>query len=399
MEIWRKNLYILWGTQFLAMMGMNLVVPFLPFYIRALGVTDPNQLARWSGMVFAGSFLTAFIATPFWGTLGDRYGRKLMVVRAIFGLGAAQILCAFAQSPLQLLLFRLLQGAISGFIAAALALVAASTPKERMGYALGFLQSATAGGVMLGPAVGGILADTLGYRQIFYIVAGVCFCGGFAVWKFVEEAPRDGSAPAPSSVLDNAKFVAADPQLRLAGITILLSQGAALMIEPVFALFVESFRVTTSYVSTLAGGMFSIAGVFMVISAPWWGRRNDRLGYKHNLFLALLGTGVAYSLHAVVTNLAVLGVLRACLGFVRGGILHALFSSTSLRSPAGRRSGLMGIASSLAVLGNMLGPLAGGFIAGHFRLRTVFMVNSVIFLLTAAIIMRYFEDPRRSPGK
>src|SRR5258706_1317947 len=73
MEVWRKNLYTLWGTQFLAMVGMNLVVPFLPFFIRQLGVTDETALAQWSGIVFARPFLSAFIATPFWGSLGDRY--------------------------------------------------------------------------------------------------------------------------------------------------------------------------------------------------------------------------------------------------------------------------------------------------------------------------------------
>jgi len=123
MESWRTNLYVLWGTQFLAMLGMNLVVPFLPFFIRSLGVTDPNELARWSGLVFAGPFVLSFIATPLWGTLGDRYGRRTMVIRAIFGLALSQLLMGFSQNVVQLLMFRVLQGAISGFIAATLALV------------------------------------------------------------------------------------------------------------------------------------------------------------------------------------------------------------------------------------------------------------------------------------
>src|SRR3989304_5661176 len=129
MELWRKNLYILWGTQFLAMMGMNLVVPFLPFFIRELGVTEPAELARWSGLVFSGPFVLSFIATPIWGNLGDRYGRKIMVVRAIFGLAISQALIGLSQNVEMLFFFRMLQGAISGFIAAALALVSANTPR------------------------------------------------------------------------------------------------------------------------------------------------------------------------------------------------------------------------------------------------------------------------------
>jgi MFS family permease len=180
MEPWRKNLYTL-RTQFLAMVGMNLVVPFLPFYIRELGVTDPDALARWSGLVFAGPFVLSFLATPLWGALGDRYGRKPMVVRAIFGLALSQLLIGFSQDVYQLLFFRVVQGAISGFIASALALVSTNTPREKMGYAMGFMQSSSAGGMVLGPFVGGLLADLIGYRAIFFVTASLCTIAGVLV--------------------------------------------------------------------------------------------------------------------------------------------------------------------------------------------------------------------------
>jgi MFS transporter, DHA1 family, multidrug resistance protein len=395
MESWRKNLYVLWGSQFLAMIGMNLVVPFLPFFIRQLGVSDQDELARWSGIVFAGPFFTSFIATPFWGTMGDKYGRKLMVVRAIFGLGISQFLIGFSQNVFQLLMFRLIQGVISGFIAAALALVSTSTPKEKIGYALGFLQSATAGGTVLGPAIGGLLADIIGYREIFFIVAGLCFVSGFLIVKLVRETPQpklDGEQP---SVLQNFKFMLTNPQLRIVAFAIIFSQVAALMIEPLFALFIENFKTGTKYLSTLTGITFAISGIFMVISSPWWGKRNDRLGFKHNLILALTGTGISYSFHLIVPNLVSLGILRAALGFARGGILHALYSLTSLYSPPNRQSGLIGIASSLTVLGNMIGPLAGGVVAGRFGLRAVFIVNSLLFLIISLVVWKYLIEQRK----
>lgn len=391
-ETWRKNLYVLWGTQFLAMVGMNLVVPFLPFYIRQLGITDDHQLAQWSGLVFAGPFITSFIATPYWGKLGDTYGRKLMVVRAILGLGVAQVLVGFSQNVYQLLMFRLLQGTISGFIASSIALVSTSTPKERIGYALGLLQSATAGGTMLGPFIGGILADMIGYRGIFFVVAGLCFLGGFVVMRFVEETERPAEERSTPGVIENVKFLLSDGQLRMAASTIVLVQASALMIEPIFALYIEQFSAATKYISTLTGSIFSIAGVFMVIAAPWWGKRNDRLGVKHNLVLATTGTGVAYSLHMIVPSLYLLAPLRAMLGFVRGGILHSLYSVISLRSPSERRSGLVGLASSFNILGNMIGPLIGGTIAGHFGILSVFIVNSVLFLATSWLVWRYMSE-------
>ncbi|MBI5020009.1 MAG: MFS transporter [Ignavibacteriales bacterium] len=371
---------------------MNLVVPFLPFYIRQLGVTDQTELARWSGLVFAGPFFTAFIATPIWGSMGDKYGKKAMVVRAIIGLGVSQVLIGFSQNVYHLLFFRLLQGAISGFIAATLALISSSTPRERIGYALGLLQSANAGGTMLGPAIGGFLADIMGYREIFFITASLCFIGGFVIARFVRDVPQSEEIDSKSSVVQNIKFMFRHKQLRTIAVVIVISQIAALMIEPLFALFIESFKTTTKYISTLTGFTIAISGVFMVISSPWWGKRNDLFGFKKNIIYALSGTGVTYALHMIVPNLFSLMFLRAGMGFVRGGILHTLYSMTNHFSPDNRKSGMIGIASSLTVFGNMIGPLLGGWVAGNWGIQSVFIINSFLFLICASIIWFYYFE-------
>jgi DHA1 family multidrug resistance protein-like MFS transporter len=392
MDPWRKNLAILGGTQFLAMMGMNLVVPFLPFYVRQLGVTNPQDLAMWSGFAFSGTFLSAFLATPFWGMLGDRYGRKPMVVRAIWGLALSQILIGLAQSPLQLVMFRIVQGVISGFIASSLALVSTNTPREKIGYAIGMLQATTAAGMVLGPFIGGVLADLIGYREIFFVTAALCGIGGIVVVVGVREIERASPEARAYSVIDNYRLMLTDRRLRIVALGLVLSQMSVLMVEPIFALFVESFQSGTEYLATLAGAIFSIAGLFMVISAPWWGWRNDRTGYRKNLTLAVTVVGVAYAGHALVTNLAQLSVLRAFLGFFRGGILPGLYALTSSYAPAERRGGMMAIASSLTLLGNMFGPTVGGFIAGRAGMTAVFVVNCVMLLVLAAVLWRNLEN-------
>lgn len=400
MELWRKNLYILWGTQFLAMVGMNLVVPFLPFFIRELGVSDPQDLAHWSGLVFSGPFILSFFSTPFWGTMGDKYGRKIMVVRAIFGLALSQFLIGFSQDVVQLFLFRVVQGAISGFIAAALALVSTNTPRNRIGYALGFLQSSTAGGMLLGPFIGGVLADLIGYREIFFITAALCTISGIVVAWQVHETEQPALGGKPYSVLDNAKLMLSDRRLRVVGLVFVVGQISVLMIEPIFALFVESFQTTTRYLSTLTGGIFSIAGLFMIIASPWWGRRNDRTGYRKNLSIALAVVGIMYAGHMVVRDLLQLSVLRAFLGFARGGVLPALYALTSTYSPPERRAGMMAIASSLTILGNMLGPTIGGFVAGRYGIMTSFVANSLMLLVTSVIVWKYLgETPGITPAR
>lgn len=123
MNNWKYNLYIIWVGQFIAMMGMSMVVPFLPLYIRELGLKDPQQIAKWSGFVFSGPFLFSFVLVPVWGFLGDKYGRKLMVVRALIGLAIAQVLIGLSQNVYHLLIGRIIQGMVSGFVPASMALV------------------------------------------------------------------------------------------------------------------------------------------------------------------------------------------------------------------------------------------------------------------------------------
>jgi DHA1 family multidrug resistance protein-like MFS transporter len=386
MELWRKNLYILWGTQFLAMLGMNLVVPFLPFFIRQLGVTDADQLSRMSGIAFSGPFFLSLIFTPIWGILGDRYGRKTMVVRALFGLGLSQALVGLSQNVWQLIFFRILQGAISGFIPAALALVSTNSPEERTGYALGLLQSSSAAGMVLGPVVGGVLADLIGYREIFYVTASLCVVGAFVVISQVTEVRKSQAEAWKYTVFDNYRLMFTDRRLRIVGLLFVIGQMSVLMAEPLFALFIETFKTGTRYLSTLAGGMFSIAGLFMIVSAPWWGKRNDRSGYRKNLATAFGVTSLCYAGHLMVTDLLQLSVLRSILGFARGGVLPALYALTSTYSPPERRGGMMAIASSLTVLGNLIGPIVGGLSAGRFGILAPFAANSVILMVAGILV-------------
>jgi len=392
LELWRKNLYILWGTQFIAMVGMNLVIPFLPFFVRELGITDPTDLARWSGLVYAGPFFLSFVATPFWGSLGDKYGRKAMVVRALIGLAVSQLLIGLSQDVYQLFAFRIVQGGISGYIAASIALVSTTTPKERIGYALGMMHSASAAGSVLGPFLGGLLADMIGYREIFFITASLCALGTVVVARMVHEPGRAAPAVRRYTVRDNYRFMFTNRHLRLTAITMVVAQMSILMIEPIFALFVESFQTDTRFISTLTGGIFSISGLSMVLFAAWWGKRNDERGYTKNLSMALAVVGVVYAGHIIVQNLFQLAILRAFLGFAQAGVLPALYSLTNINTPPERRGGIIAVASSMTILGNMIGPMIGGFVAGHFGITASFVANSCMLIGMSLVIRRNLTD-------
>jgi len=381
------------------MMGMSLVVPFLPFFIRELGVSDEVQVSKWSGLAFSGPFIVSLFMTPIWGWLGDRYGRKLMVIRAILGLGIAQILVGLSQNVEQLFVFRMVQGLVSGFIAAALALISVTTPKEQTGYAIGVLQTATAAGTVLGPMFGGAMSDLIGFRPIFFIVAGLCFVSGTLVITRVEDVPIEAKPKRIHPFFSNYRYSLSSPHLKVALLLIVICQVAIGMVQPIFALFVETMDVKKEYLATVAGVVFSIVGIFTTLSSPWWGKRNDRQGYRKNLIIASALGGVAYLLHLVVYSIVPLVILRAILGFCIGGIIPPLYSYISKYTESDRRGAIMGIASSFYVLANIIGPISGGYLAAHFGVRSAFGASGVLLFFVTGIIYTALQEEPLPAGK
>ncbi|MCX6120439.1 MAG: MFS transporter [Ignavibacteriales bacterium] len=399
LEPWRRNLYIIWTSQFLAMMGMNLVVPFLPFYIRELGVTDPEVIASWSGLVYAGPFFLSFFFTPLWGMMGDKYGRKSMTVRAIFGLAISQALIGFSPNVEMLFFFRMVQGALSGFVASALALVSETTPREKSGYAIGILQTASAGGTVIGPLVGGTLADMFGYRPLFFIVAAICALSGIVVVKYVRETHEQRVESVSFHMLiDNYRYALRSRPIRIALGIILLSQAAILMIQPIFSLYVDSLEINKEYLATISGAIFSTTGLAMVISAPWWGKRNDAKSYKKNLSIAIIGSAAAFAAQGLVTQAYQLIFLRALQGLFMGGLLPTLYSYVTKNSSNERRGGIIGIASSFSVLAAMIGPPLGGLIAAEVGLRENFFITGGILFSAVILVRLFFVDMHGNDG-
>src|SRR5579859_5231701 len=189
MAQWQKNLYALWGAQFISMVGLTLVVPFMPLYIGTLGVHRLDDIERLSGILFAAPFLAQTLIAPLWGVLGDRYGRKIMVLRALAGIGLTNMLAAAVGAVWKLLVLRMVQGAVSGFVAATNALVSSSIPRDRLGTAMGILQSSLTAGGIIGPLIGGALADEIGYRWVFVITGLSCWAGTAVVLVAVKEPP------------------------------------------------------------------------------------------------------------------------------------------------------------------------------------------------------------------
>lgn len=379
------------------MVGMSMVIPFLPFFIRELGVTDQNELEHWSGIVFSGPFILSFILTPVWGMLGDKFGKKSMVLRAIFGLAVSQFLIGLSANVVQLFLFRMVQGAISGFIASSLALVSSTTPNEKSGYAIGVLQTSISSGTVIGPFIGGFIADLTSYRTVFFITSGLCFISGVLVLANVKDLARE-TVKKVYTVIENYKYVFRTSYILIAMFSIALLQISITVTQPVFALFVESITRGTEYISTLTGAIFGTLGIFSVISSPWWGRRNDTKSFKKNILIAITGAGIAYVLHSFIRNPYLLFPVRAFLGLCTGGIIPVLYAYINKNIADDRKGGIMGIASSFTLFGNLVGPLLCTLLLYEIQLKYIFLIAGLMMFMNALLIFYFVKEKAREQG-
>lgn len=360
------------------MIGMSGIIPFLPLYIRELGVSESASLT-WAGIIAAAPFVIASLLTPVWGALGDRFGQKPMVLRAVLGLGITCTLMGFAPNVQVLLLLRLLQGAASGFVASNNAFVSSQTPREKAGYAMATLQTSLSAGSIIGPLIGGTLGDAVGYRWAFVLVGLLCVVSFFVVLINVQE-DRTRLSPSPGRVRSNLSVIAADRSLRMLLIMLFFGQGAVVLTAPILPFYLEELGAPKQMLGTLAGAAVSIVGLCTIFSAPWWGKRSDRKGYKETMIGVTLIITVGIAAQALLPWYGWMYPIRLIIGLAVGALLPLTYAELTRRAPEGRRGGIMGLASSATLMGNLSGPLICSFVVHHSTIRLSFVAASTLML-------------------
>ncbi|RKP55104.1 MFS transporter [Cohnella endophytica] len=385
MQRWKINLAVLMGGNFLVMAGMTMIMPFLSLYLKKdLGLTDDHEVGLWAGFIFAANFITSFIFQPLWGKLSDKYGRKMMLLRSGFGMAIVIVLMGFATEPWHLLALRMLNGVISGFSPAAVALVSATTPKNRIGFAMGTLQSGGTAGAILGPFIGGLLADSFGFRPIFYITGSFLFLASVVSWLLVQESfDRNAAAlKAQTSVIKGLKELLVIRQLPVLLTVTFLIQFAMLSPMPLIPLYVEKLHGTTENLAFYAGFVGSVTGISNLICAPLLGRLSDRIGASRILIISLAGAGVMLIPQAFVGTVGHLLIFRFLLGCFMGGLIPTVNSLIRKHTPDDMVSRSFGFNSSALALGNMLGPVVGGALSGFIGIEGLFVLSGVLLFLT-----------------
>jgi DHA1 family multidrug resistance protein-like MFS transporter len=379
-EDWERNLFFLALSQFIVMAGMNACVPFLPLYIRELGVSGESAERFWSGMVFAGPYFLSVIFVPIWGNLGDRYGRKLMIIRAILGLSLAMFLMGFARDVWQLFLLRVFQGATSGFIAANLGFTVANTPSDRKGYAVGFLQSSHSAGSIVGPLVGGFVSDLFGFRVVFFLVAMLSIISAILISAFVKEINKIHNEHI-EGVLKTFRQVASTPSLRYPMIMIILGQIGIFMTFPLMPFYLEYLGAPKAILSTLTGIVVGVAGVFNIVFAPIWGKWSDRKEIGNLIRKSSLILSLAMFLHAVAFNYLLIIPLRVVVGICLAGLVPLLYTYLGKIVDPEKVGSIMGFASSANLFGSLLAFLGTALISPNLSLPLNFVISSAVLLI------------------
>ncbi|HWJ03795.1 MAG TPA: MFS transporter [Verrucomicrobiae bacterium] len=390
MERWKKNLYVVGFAQVLGFGTITFIMSFLPLYIKTLGVTDPKAVALWSGILMGTAALFASISGPIWGNVGDRKGRKIMVERVLFSNAIVSGLMGFSTSVWQLLVLRAVQGMLGGFMATSIALVTSIAPATEVGFALGFYQTAMTVGNAMGPLLGGFLTDTFSYTSAFLVMAALAFIAALLVRYLVYEnfiPPK--SKTSQQGFFSSLKQLLSDRSLLAMLLVNFLVQYSLMVISPIVPLFVHSLAPEVGYITTLTGLIIASGGLASAVSAIYSGRLSDRMGHKQVLIFMTLGAALSVGLQTAVTSPWQFLALRIVSGAFMGGMLPAANALIYSLIPGDQKGTAFGVSTSFSLLGNVLGPISGGFLAASpLGYRGVFVVTALLLLFTVLWIRK-----------
>jgi MFS family permease len=378
---WRRNLIVCVFGSFTTIVGMTLLLPFLPLYVEQLGVTNHAAIVQWSGVAYGAAFLTAALTAPLWGRLADRYGRKLMLIRASLGMAVAMSLIGMAHNVYELVGLRLLAGLLGGYASGSTVLVASQTPKARSGWAIGVLSAGIMAGSLVGPLIGGILPPLIGIRSTFFLSGGIIFITFLGTTFLIREGARPQTARGSKSRGGWALVPDKRPVLAM-WVTGLLLMIANMSIEPIISVYVAQL-VEAPQVTFVAGLVMSAAAFGSLLSSSHLGKLADRVGHWRIIIICLAVSALLLIPQAFVTSGWQLILLRFLMGLSLGGLLPCIASVIRHNVPDTVTGTMLGYSVSSQYAGQVVGPLAGGFVGGHIGMPAVFLGTSVLMALGA----------------
>lgn len=393
---WRRNLLISWIGCFFTGASFSLVMPFIPLYIEQLG-TPQSQVELFSGLAISVTAFASAIVAPIWGNLADRKGRRLMMIRAAVGMTFTMGSLAFVPNVYWLLIMRFMTGILSGYIPNATALIASQAPKQKSGWALGTLATGAIAGNLIGPSMGGALAQWFGMENVFIITGTVLLITTILTIFLVKE---DFTPVDKTEMLSTREIFKKIPNLQvLIGlfVTSLILQIGVTSISPILTLYIRQLSGDSSNILFVSGLIVSVSGVSAILSSPTLGRIGDRVGNHKVLLFGLVLSLLCFIPMGFVTSPFQLGLLRFLLGFSTGALMPSINTLISKITPMEGVSRIYSYNQMFSNFGQVMGPMVGSTVAHSFGYRSVFWATSGFVLLNILLSLFNFRKNLRTP--
>lgn len=382
-EAWRRNQLVMTAVVFVVFTGFAFVLPFLPLYVRELGVHGEEQVAQWAGVLIGVAPLLAGLLAPVWGRLADRYGQKRMAVRALLSYVVLMVLSAFVTSVGQLFVLRAGIGLFGGIGPLGLAMATSRAPREHTGRAVGSIQSAQILSAAVGPLTGGFLADLVGIRWTFLVAAAACAVSLGLLLAYYEESPRPATGPAHAAARAPLSTILGLPHVAKLLVVLFLVNFVGRSFTPILPLHLQSLGVPPARLALSTGALISCYSVAAAISASLLGRASRRWAPRALLAASLLAGAMVVWPMATVGSFEAVVALATLLGLASGGALTLCYTIGGLVVGSEQRTTAFGFFSAAALFGGAISPSVAGLLV-RWDLKAIYGVDAAIFVLLAA---------------
>ena len=366
-------------------------MPFLPFFIRQLGVTDVGEIALWTGAILGVTPALTALMSPFWGRLADRYGRRIMVARSLVSCAVVMGLMALVTRPWHVFALRAALGLLTGYGGLTLSMAAESAPRDRMAAAIGTVQTAQRLGPAVGPVIGGLLAGAVGLRRAFLVTAGLYTIALLLVLLLYQEhQPERETTQDVSARISFRSVLAFENFLLLLGV-IFGIQFVDRSVGPILPLYLEQVGITRPPVPVAAGMLFSVTALAASIGHHFCGRLLKQFSARVVISVAAAGAGVGAALLGVGGGFGVMTAAIALFGYAIGTASTAAYTAAASVIPSGAQGTGFGVLSSSALTGLAVSPVVAGSL-GATTMRGVFVLDVIVLAVLAAVVRRVMVE-------
>jgi MFS family permease len=363
------------------------------FMARDLGVHDSHQLAFWVGLAPAALGLSLAVASPIWGVAADRFGRKPMLVRALFGASLIVGLISLARSPLHVIALESGFGLLAGAGQLSIALAAQEMSRKRVGFGIGVVQSASAVGQSIGPVIGSLAGIVFGLRTAFVFGGAIVLAGVIPVMALVRETRVKHREKREFTVVETIRR-AAPGSLGAIGVLIVaqaLSWSSFTATGPLVALRILKLAPATAATST--GITFAAASVATALAAVSYSWVASRLGYKRLAIAAAIFSAAAIITLAMAPSITVTIAAFTGVGLARGVLAPAIPSMIGLEAPPRVLATVIGVNASAQSIGIAVGPLLAGSIAALFNAPVALIFAATLAISLATLLAIGAREP------